>query len=186
MTDAPESRIISASLPDWSREAPRRFWDPSRRLLKAIRGHQAAHAGGWSAGLARRWWGVQHRFWSLVTQTEIPPGTAIGGGLQLPHPNGIIIHPATIIGPNCIIFQQVTIGTRPGRPGTARIGGHVDIGAGARILGPVTIGDHARIGANAVVTRDVPAHAVAVGVPAVIRPGEAPPETGFPAGAGHA
>jgi serine O-acetyltransferase len=49
-----------------------------------------------------------------------------------------------------------------------RIGGHVDIGAGAKIIGGVTIGDHARIGANAVVTRDVPAGATAVGNPAKI------------------
>jgi serine O-acetyltransferase len=49
------------------------------------------------------------------------------------------------------------------------IGGHVDIGAGARVLGNVRIGDHAQIGANAVVTKDVPEGAVAVGVPATIR-----------------
>jgi serine O-acetyltransferase len=49
-----------------------------------------------------------------------------------------------------------------------RIGGHVDIGAGAKILGGVVIGDHAKIGANAVVTRDVPAGATAVGIPARI------------------
>ena len=48
-------------------------------------------------------------------------------------------------------------------------GGHVDIGAGAKILGPVTIGDHARIGANAVVTSEVPAHATAVGIPTRVR-----------------
>ena len=50
------------------------------------------------------------------------------------------------------------------------IGGHVDIGAGAKILGPVVIGDHARIGANAVVTSDVPSKATAVGIPARVRP----------------
>ena len=48
------------------------------------------------------------------------------------------------------------------------IGGHVDIGAGAKILGPVTIGDHAKIGANAVVVTDVPEGATAVGIPARI------------------
>ena len=46
------------------------------------------------------------------------------------------------------------------------LGGHVDIGAGAKIVRPVRIGDHAQIGANAVVLHDVPAGAVAVGIPA--------------------
>jgi len=49
------------------------------------------------------------------------------------------------------------------------LGDNVVVGAGAKILGPVWIGDGAQIGANAVVVKDVPAHAVAVGVPAVIR-----------------
>lgn len=82
----------------------------------------------------------------------------------MPHPNGIVIHPAAVVGPNCLIFQQVTIGHRA--EGVPTIGGHVDIGAGAKILGPVTIGDHAIIGANAVVLIDVPSGATAVGIPA--------------------
>ena len=60
------------------------------------------------------------------------------------------------------------------KPGAPVIGGHVDIGAGAKILGGVTIGDHARIGANAVVLGDVPSGAIAVGVPARIVPGRKP------------
>ncbi|MCU0802387.1 MAG: serine acetyltransferase, partial [Rhodobacteraceae bacterium] len=81
-----------------------------------------------------------------------------------PHPQGIVINHQAVIGPNALIFHQVTIGSN-GR-GVPVIGGHVDIGAGAKIIGPVRIGDHARIGANAVVTRDVPAGAVVVGNPA--------------------
>ena len=76
-----------------------------------------------------------------------------------------MIHPAAQIGVNCLIFQQVTIGTR-GRFGPPVIEGHVDIGAGAKILGLVHIGAHARIGANAVVDADVPSGAMAVGIPA--------------------
>ena len=78
-----------------------------------------------------------------------------------------MIHPDATIGVNCLIHQQVTIGVS-GNRGVPRIGGHVDIGAGAKILGGVVIGDHAKIGANAVVTRDVPAGATAVGIPARI------------------
>lgn len=105
----------------------------------------------------------------MVTGAEIPLNAQIGGGLVIPHPNGIVIHPGAVIGPNCLIFQQVTIGS--GKGGVPTIGGHVDIGAGAKILGGVTIGNHARIGANAVVITDVPAGATAVGIPARIIPG---------------
>lgn len=85
---------------------------------------------------------------------------------MLPHPNGVVIHPDAEIGPNCLIFQQVTIGTRNGA--APRIEGHVDIGAGAKIIGAITICRHAKIGANAVVLCDVPEGASAVGVPARI------------------
>jgi serine O-acetyltransferase len=88
----------------------------------------------------------------------------IGGGLLITHPNGIVIHPDATIGVNCLIFQQVTIGA--GNGGVPAIGGHVDIGAGAKILGAVEIGAHAKIGANAVVLEDVPTGATAIGVPA--------------------
>lgn len=165
ITDATE---VSATIPDVSREKPHRMWDPSRRLLKAIRGYQKARdsAGIWSI-IRMKFHLFSHRFWSVVTGAEIDLNTAIGGGLLMPHPNGIVIHPAAVIGPNCLIFQQVTIGiTAHGGPPV--IGGHVDIGAGARILGPITIGDHAVIGANAVVIKDVPSWSKAVGVPAVI------------------
>lgn len=157
---------VSAAVPDWSREAPRGWWDPPRPLLRALRRRDAARARGGTRGrLAARWWALQHRLWSVVTQAGIPGASRIGGGLLIPHPNGIVIHPEAEIGPNCLIFQQVTIGTGP-RPGLPRIAGHVDIGAGARILGGLSVGAHARIGANAMVIADVPAGATAVGVPA--------------------
>ncbi len=155
---------ISATVPDWSRERKIRFlqWNPSRSLLAAIRSYQSAR--GPLAGLQRRLAIHRHRLWSIVTGADIPIMSPIGGGLMIPHPNGIVIHPGSKIGPNCLIFQQVTIGAT--ERGTPQVGGHVDVGAGARIIGPVTIGDHARIGANAVVTSDVPAGATAVGIPA--------------------
>jgi serine O-acetyltransferase len=111
---------------------------------------------------------LEHRFWSAVTGADIPLNSDIGGGLLMPHPNGIVIHPEAKVGVNCLIFQQVTIGQGGRRPGAPRVGGHVDIGAGAKIIGGVTIGDHARIGANALVLCDVPEGATAVGVPARI------------------
>ena len=93
-------------------------------------------------------------------------GCGIGGGLLLPHPNGVVIHADVEIGPNCLIFQQVTLGARHGR--VPRLGGHVDIGAGAKLLGGIVVGDDALIGANAVVLDDVPAGATVVGIPAKV------------------
>ncbi len=158
---------ISASVPDWSREH-KAFgaWNPSRALLASLRSYQR-HRGSrmpW-AGLCRMAAVLRHRFWSVVTGADIPLNSRIAGGLLMPHPNGIVIHPAAEIGPNCLLFQQVTLGNGP-RPGAPRIGGHVDIGAGAKVLGGVVVGDHARIGANAVVIDDVPGGATAVGIPA--------------------
>jgi serine O-acetyltransferase len=114
--------------------------------------------------LLRKLFVLRHRFWTVASGADIPLNCDIAGGLLIPHPNGIVIHPQAKIGPNCLIFQQVTVGNRG--PGVPEIEGHVDIGAGARILGPVRIGAHARIGANAVVLTDVPPGASFAGVPA--------------------
>ena len=157
--------MISATEPDWSREKKRLFqWDPGRSLLASIRSYQR---GGW---LIRRIAIVRHRFWSVVTGADIPINSRIGGGLLIPHPNGIVIHPLAVIGPNCLIFHQVTVGSREDG-GVPVIGGHVDVGAGAKVLGGVKIGDHARIGANAVVLVDVPDGADAYGIPARVASG---------------
>ncbi len=156
---------VSAERPDWHREEYRRFsWNPPRALLKSVRDYQAAC--GIFAGARRKNAVLRHRFWSIVTGADIPLNSEIGGGLMIPHPNGIVIHPHASIGCNCLLFQQVTIGATD--KGIPRLGGHVDVGAGAKIIGPVVIGDHARIGANAVVLDDVPAYGVAVGNPARI------------------
>lgn len=158
---------ISATVPDWSRESCRRWaWDPGRQLLRTIRGYQAWQGcSGPLARLAKARWVFAWRFWSAIGGADIPLNCRLGGGLLLPHPNGIVIHPSAEIGVNCLIFQQVTIGTGGPLPGAPRIDGHVDIGAGAKILGGVHLGEHSRIGANAVVLRDVPAGSTAVGVP---------------------
>lgn len=163
---------VSAILPDWSREAcPRFSGDPSRQLLAAVRAYQQwREMPGFTALTARRLAVARHRFWSVVCGCEIPLAGDIGGGLIMPHPQGVVIHPDAKLGPNCLIFQQVTIGIGGRRPGAPVIGGHVDIGAGAKILGGITIGDHAKIGANAVVLSDVPAGATAVGIPARMTP----------------
>ena len=149
---------VSATDPDWSRERAERLWSPSHRLLKSIRRYQAA--SGPFKKIIQAYWVFQHRFWSIATAADIPINSRIGGGLLLPHPTGVVVHPESIIGPNCLLFQQVTVS------GGVEIGGHVDIGAGAKLIGPLKIGDHVRIGANAVVTSDVASGTTVAGVPA--------------------
>ena len=158
-----DTRNISAINPDWEREKIYSWWSPSQQLLKSIRKYQKwQKKPGVIAKFFLYVYVIQHRFWSIVTATDIPLNCQLGGGLKLTHPNGIVIHPKASIGVNCLILQQVTIAK------DVKIGGHVDIGAGAKIIRPVYIGDHAKIGANAVVLNDVPAGATAVGVPAKI------------------
>lgn len=147
---------VSAHVPDWSREQRLRGeWAPAKALIASVRDYQRHTARrGLLAGCLRRLAVLRYRLWSVVCGAEVPLTAELGGGLMLPHPNGIVIHPDVKIGPNCMIFQQVTLGALGG--GVPTLGGHVDIGAGAKVLGPVRIGDHARIGANAVVLCDVP------------------------------
>lgn len=151
--------IPSANIADWTREKKAFFsWNPSRSLLASIRSYQShVLSNNPLKILLKKYAVIRYRFWSVVTGADIPINCSIGGGLILPHPNGVVIHSDVKIGPNCLIFQQVTIGVINGQHPPPVIGGHVDIGAGAIILGDVRIGDHARIGAHAFVCKDVPA-----------------------------
>lgn len=161
---------VSATEPDWQREhLGYGEWNPGKRLLASIRDYQRWRTRGvWCLPL-KVWSVLRYRLWSMATGADIPLTGLIGGGLRLPHPNGVVIHQDARIGPNCLILQQVTLGTLESG-GTPVIGGHVDIGAGAKLLGPIVVGDHAVIGANSVVVTDVPAHHVAIGIPARCRP----------------
>ena len=94
----------------------------------------------------------------------------IGGGLFIQHGFATMIS-AEVIGENCWINQQVTIGYK-GNDIAPVIGNNVMITCGAKVLGNITVGDYAVIGANAVVIRDVEAGSVMGGVPArVLRKG---------------
>ncbi|NHA15367.1 serine O-acetyltransferase [Thioalkalivibrio sp. XN279] len=162
-------RQVSATQPDWSRERAGRYWEPDKRLIASIRSYQRyAKKRGILAAVFKRFATLRHRFWSAVTGADIPANTRIGGGLRLTHPNGVVVHPNCVIGVNCLIFQQVTLGCGGKKDGVPTIGGHVDVGAGAKILGGIKIGDHVRIGANAVVLDDVPDGCTVVGIPGKI------------------
>lgn len=93
-----------------------------------------------------------------------PRGARIGAGLRLIHPINILIGPNVEIGENCLIHNDVTLGTGQ-IPGMPKIGNNVTIYPGARILGGVVIGDDTMIGANCVVTRDVPSNSIMVAAP---------------------
>jgi serine O-acetyltransferase len=99
---------------------------------------------------------------------ELPYSAHVGRRVVIEHQSDIVVHGNTHIGDDCIIRQGVTLGNRSlEHPFDApHLGNGVNVGAGAKILGKVTVGDGARIGANAVVRSDVPAGALAVGIPA--------------------
>lgn len=111
------------------------------------------------------------KFSEMFFGISIGSNAQIGKGLIIEHFGSIIIHSNVVIGDHVIIRQGVTIGNRLiEAPDEAPvIGNYCNIGAGAKILGKVVVGDGASIGANAVVIKDVPANAIAVGVPAVIK-----------------
>lgn len=98
---------------------------------------------------------------------EIPHHTRIGYGLKIYHPHALVLGRDVVIGENCTLRQGVTIGNVTHRDGTMTpspvLGNHVELGASAIILGDIHIGDGATIGAGTVVTKDLPAGAVAVG-----------------------
>jgi serine O-acetyltransferase len=103
----------------------------------------------------------------IVTGVELPCETAVGKRFRIDHCGDIVISGDAIIGDDVVIRNGVTIGLRHvGHRGSPTIGNRVDIGAGAKILGPISVGDDVFIGANAVVLRDVPANSIAIGVPA--------------------
>lgn len=108
------------------------------------------------------------RFIRVVYACEIPLGTQIGKNVTFKHNGlGVVVHPKTIIGDGCNIYQNVSLAGRHER-GAPIIGQNVFIGAGACILGGVKIGDNAIVGANAVVINDIPNNAVVGGIPAKI------------------
>lgn len=109
---------------------------------------------------------------NTLTGADILPGAAIGPGLVLHHPSGIVIGHGVSIGEDCVILQGVTLGERYSTAHRNHsypvLGNRVTIGAGAKVLGGLSLGDGCKIGANSVVLMDIPAGRVAVGQPARI------------------
>lgn len=157
-----------------------RMWtDPGFRALFVHR------FGNWRMGIRSRLLrapvGVAYRwmFRRIVRSyaIELEYDVRVGRRVALHHTMGIVVNGDTVIGDDCLIRAGVVLGiVAPDQAdGAPRLGNRVDVGVGAVVLGPITVGDGAVIGANAVVRHDVPAGALAVGVPARILPGRGRP-----------
>lgn len=107
----------------------------------------------------------------IVTGIELPCEVPVGRGFVIDHAGGIVVSGFARMGQNCRLRPGVVIGlAHVSNPCAPQLGDDVDVGAGAKILGPVRIGNRVCIGANAVVLCDVPDDSVAVGIPAVVKP----------------
>lgn len=106
----------------------------------------------------------------LIYNSKIPYRASIGKGTKFGYGGmGVVIHSEAVIGCNCTIGQQVTIGGGNSKyPGLPKIGNNVSINKGAIVFGGITIGNNVEIGANAVVNKPMPDNAVVAGVPAKI------------------
>jgi serine O-acetyltransferase len=114
---------------------------------------------------------ILYKFVQIITGIELPCEAQIGRNFAIDHFGGIVISGFAKFGDNCRIRNGVVVGLlRTDQPCAPTIGNNVDIGAGAKVLGPVVIGNDVMIGANAVVITDVPDNCIAVGVPAVVKP----------------
>ena len=143
--------------------------------LHALIMHRLAHRF-WGLGL--HWLGrATSHFTRWLTGIEIHPGATIGHRVFIDHGMGVVIGETAEIGDDCTLYHGVTLGGTSWNKGkrhpTLRPG--VVVGAGAKVLGPITIHSGAKVGSNAVVVRDVPAGATAVGIPARIVDADADP-----------
>ncbi len=104
------------------------------------------------------------------TGVEIHPGAKIGTGVFIDHGCGIVIGETAEVGNGCTLYQGVTLGGTGKDTGKRHptLGKNVTVGSGAKVLGPFTIGDNSKIAAGAVVLKEIPPNATAVGVPAQV------------------
>lgn len=107
----------------------------------------------------------------FLTGVEIHPGAVIGSGFFIDHGTGVVIGETAIIGKNCVLFHNVTLGGTGHHKGKRHptIGNNVLIGTSAILLGPIFVGNNVKIGANTtIINRDVPSNCTVVGSPGKI------------------
>jgi len=128
----------------WAYRIAHKLWKAKRRILARMLSNYA-------------------KFWTGI---EIHPGATIGRRLVIDHGVGVVIGETAEIGDDVLIYHGVTLGGRTLDPIKRHptVGDRVIVGAGAKLIGNIKIGNDCRVGANAVVTKDMPAGTVAVGV----------------------
>jgi serine O-acetyltransferase len=153
--------------------------DPAARTRwEVLTCYPGLHALVWHRAVSNRLWRWGWRWFARwlahwgrwLTGIEIHPGATIGRRVFIDHGMGVVIGETAEINDDCTLYHGVTLGGTSWNRGKRHptLGKGVVIGAGAKILGPILVGDGAKIGSNAVVVREVPAGATAVGVPARI------------------
>src|SRR5437899_3239233 len=152
--------------------------DPAARSkFEILTCYPGLHALVWHRVVSRLWrrkyrwlarWLAHWGRW--LTGIEIHPGATIGRRVFIDHGMGVVIGETAEIGDDSTLYHGVTLGGTSWNKGKRHptLGRNVVIGAGAKILGPILVGDGAKVGSNAVVVRDVPSGATAVGIPARI------------------
>lgn len=130
--------------------------------------HRFSH---WLWGHRLRWLArLSSHFTRFISGIEIHPGATIGRRVFIDHGMGVVIGETAVIGDACTLYHGVTLGGTSWNKGKRHptLAPGVVVGAGAKVLGPITVGAGAKVGSNAVVVRDVPPGATAVGIPARI------------------
>jgi serine O-acetyltransferase len=171
--------------PDWLADLaryPRRPWLKEQSIWALAVYRFGRRVDRRRPGPVRR---AQEKFYWLafraietMTGVSLPKSAAIGPGLRIWHFGNIFVNPDAVIGANCTLRQGVTIGNRTEGGPSPILEDDVELGSYAQVLGGVRIGRGAKVGSMSVVIRDVPAGAVAVGVPArIIERGPGPADT---------
>jgi serine O-acetyltransferase len=136
--------------------------------LHAILWHRMSH---WLWNVGFKWLArLSSTLARWFTGIEIHPGASIGRRVFIDHGMGVVVGETAEIGDDCTLYHGVTLGGTSWHKGKRHptLEAGVIVGAGAKILGPITLGAGAKVGSNAVVVKDVPPGATAIGIPARI------------------
>jgi serine O-acetyltransferase len=152
--------------------------DPAARtFFEVLTTYPGLHAILWHR-LSHRLWNWGFKWLARLSSTlarwftgiEIHPGAKIGRRFFIDHGMGVVIGETAVVGDDCTLYHGVTLGGTSWNKGKRHptLESGVIVGAGAKILGPITLGAGAKVGSNAVVVKDVPPGATAIGIPARI------------------
>jgi serine O-acetyltransferase len=144
----------------------RPFWTMALYRFGQYADRQRFKPARWLGG---KFYGALFKFSLLFTGIFLDRRTRIGKRFFIVHAGMIVIHPEAVFGDDCGIMHGVTVGVNM-TGGVPKFGNDVFIGCHATVIGEITIGDGVRIAANSLVVSDVPAGALAMGVPAKIYP----------------